>query len=75
MSKLLTFALIALACTSLAAAAQTSCKALVLEAGGDLGAYEAGVIQGLVESYQALGKIEEVYWDVFSGNGFYINKK
>jgi len=52
MSKfIITFVLVALSCTALAAAAQTSCKALVLEAGGDLGAYEAGVIQGLVESY------------------------
>ena len=45
MSKLLSFVFIVLACASLATAAtQTTCKALVLEAGGDLGAFEAGVI-------------------------------
>jgi len=45
MSKLLSFAFILLACASLAhAGTQSTCKALVLEAGGDLGAYEAGVI-------------------------------
>lgn len=44
-------------------AQQTTCKALVLEGGGDLGAYEAGVIQGLVANLPA----DEVNWDFFVG--------
>lgn len=72
MTKFITLLLVALAFTSIVvaeeeAAAQTSCKALILEAGADLGAYEAGVIKGLVDSYNALKKIEEVHWDVFVG--------
>lgn len=65
--KLICVALALASCLSMVAAAEKSCKALVLEAGGDLGAYEAGVIDGLVKSYAALGKLEEVGWDVFSG--------
>ena len=39
------------------------CKALVLEGGGDKGAYQAGVIRGM---YEAMGKKEGKY-DVLSG--------
>ena len=38
------------------------CRALVLEGGGDLGAYQAGVIRGM---YEKLG--DEAKYDVFSG--------
>lgn len=70
MGKINTFLLLSLLACSVVISAQKTCKALVIEAGGDLGAYEAGVIQGLVKSYQALNKIEEVHWDVFSGIPF-----
>jgi len=55
--------LIYLAISAPVALAGNKCYALVLEAGGDLGAYEAGVIQGLVNNLPA----EEVQWDVISG--------
>lgn len=76
--KLLCVAL-ALCCMT-CVSAEKSCKALVLEGGGDLGAYEAGVIQGLVNSYAQLNQLEEVHWDVFAGvsvgalNAAYLNQ-
>lgn len=45
-------------------AEQKVCRALVLEAGGDLGSFEAGAIQALVD----LLPEEEVKYDVFTGN-------
>lgn len=39
------------------------CNAIILEAGGDLGAYEAGVIAAFVENLPA----DDVQWDIFSG--------
>lgn len=51
MAKLIAFVLLALACTSFVSARQATCKALVLEAGADLGGYEAGVVKGLIDAY------------------------
>lgn len=65
-SMKLLFVALALCCLNLAAA-EKSCKALVLEAGGDLGAYEAGVVQGLVNTLNSLNRVEDVHWDVFAG--------
>jgi hypothetical protein len=39
------------------------CKALILSGGGDLGAYEAGVLYGLAISLPK----EEIDWDVVAG--------
>jgi len=39
------------------------CKALVIEGGGDLGAYAAGVISGLVDKLPE----DQLDWDLFSG--------
>jgi hypothetical protein len=39
------------------------CRALVLEGGGDLGSYEAGVIKGFIDNLPA----EEVQYDVITG--------
>eukprot|EP01017_Pseudomicrothorax_dubius_P022256 TRINITY_DN2400_c0_g1_i1.p1 TRINITY_DN2400_c0_g1~~TRINITY_DN2400_c0_g1_i1.p1 ORF type:complete len:350 (-),score=104.87 TRINITY_DN2400_c0_g1_i1:95-1144(-) len=46
-----------------AAAGDVKCRALALEGGGSKGAYEAGVIKGLVDSLPP----EDVRWDVVSG--------
>lgn len=43
--------------------AQRRCKALVLQSGGDLGAYEVGALKGMYESLPA-GSLE---YDVISG--------
>jgi len=40
-----------------------SCYALAIEGGGDLGAYEAGVIQGLIQNLPG----NEVEWDIIAG--------
>ena len=50
-----------------AVTAADSCTALVIEGGGDLGAYEAGVIKGLIQAYNNNGTISGVEYDVFSG--------
>jgi predicted acylesterase/phospholipase RssA len=48
---------------SLSYGVQDRCNAIVLEGGGDLGAYEAGVLKGL-NTYL---KSEEKTWDVVAG--------
>eukprot|EP00697_Spironema_sp_BW2_P004759 gnl/Spiro4/16448_TR8842_c0_g1_i1.p1 gnl/Spiro4/16448_TR8842_c0_g1~~gnl/Spiro4/16448_TR8842_c0_g1_i1.p1 ORF type:complete len:322 (-),score=99.42 gnl/Spiro4/16448_TR8842_c0_g1_i1:155-1120(-) len=63
MTALRVFVLL-LVCVGLAASQTTKkCRALALEGGGDKGAYEAGVIWGLVNNLPA----EEVVWDVVTG--------
>ena len=59
----LVLALFCFLCVLQAANAGKKCYALVLEGGGDLGAYEAGAIQGLVENIAAA----QVEYDVISG--------
>lgn len=49
--------------TSSALAAQDRCNAIVLEGGGDLGAFEAGVLKGLTMYLPP----EEYRWDVVAG--------
>lgn len=48
---------------SLSLAEAQKCRALVIEGGGDLGAYEAGILKGLIYNLPN----EEVQWDVLSG--------
>ena len=45
------------------AQAATSCKALALSGGGSLGAYEAGIIYGLMHE----GNPQDFEWDVVTG--------
>ncbi|KAL4506702.1 hypothetical protein ABPG72_000273 [Tetrahymena utriculariae] len=67
MQKLFAIFCIGLLACSMTTVSARSCKALVIAGGADLGSYEAGVIQGLVQAYNELGQVSEVYWDVISG--------
>lgn len=57
--------------TLTAAQEQKRCKALILQCGGDLGAYEVGVLKGMYEALPE-GSLE---YDVISGNSFSLTFK
>lgn len=60
---ILLIAFAVLATPIVAEQAQRRCKALVLQSGGDLGAYEVGALKGMYEALPA-GSLE---YDVISG--------
>lgn len=67
----LSLAVLLLLASTAVLAQQKTCKALVLEGGGDLGAYQAGVIKGLVDAHTALGSLEELNYDVYTGTAWW----
>lgn len=62
-NKRFALTIILLAITFLSSSMAAPCKALVLEAGGDKGAYQAGALKGL---FEAAGG-EAIDYDVISG--------
>ena len=63
MSHKLLIIILFLAVANISQAINGKCRALVLEGGGDMGAFEAGAIWGLVNGSDP----SEITWDVVSG--------